>query len=94
LEVAGTDTRWAPSRRLEAEPHRVGVTGGAAGLTDGVLAIDLGEKVTFMDPQRESPRRRWNGTEREALMRLARLADGAGIPSFWTVFRPATARPT
>jgi hypothetical protein len=68
------------------------VTTRAAGLTDGVLAFDLGEKVTFMDPTRESPRRRWNGTEREALMRLARLADGAGVPSFWAAFRPPTPR--
>jgi hypothetical protein len=91
LEVTKTSAQWAPSAQLAAELHRVGVTNGTAGLTAGVLALDLGEKVTFMDSTRQSPRRRWNGTEREALMRLGKLADGAGVPGFWAAFLPGRA---
>ena len=84
--VIGTGAPWAPSPQLAAELLRVGVTTGTAGFDDGVRAVDFGERVTFLGPPSDSPQRRWNGTEREALKRLARLADGAATPSFWAAF--------
>jgi hypothetical protein len=89
IEVTGPGESWAPSPRLEAELVRVGATTGTAGFAHGVLAVDFGERVRFLGPPTDSPRRRWAGTEREALIRLARLADGAGIAAFWAAFAVA-----
>jgi hypothetical protein len=94
LAVTETGAPWAPSPELDAELRRVGVAMDTAGFAAGVLALDLGERVTFLGPPRETPRRRWNGTEREALLRLARLADGAGTHGFWDAFGRALPRTT
>jgi len=73
---------------VRAQLYRVGLTYGKAGPADYVQDRDEGEgRVAFLGPPRV-PRRIWRGPARDALRRLERLADDAGVSAFWAAFRP------
>ena len=73
---------------VRAELNRVGVTYGKAGPADFVQDRDEGEgRVTFLGPPRP-PRHIWRGPAQEALRKLERLADEAGVEAFWAAFQP------
>ena len=73
---------------IRAQLDRVGVTYGKAGPADYVQDRDEGEGwVAFLGPPRP-PRLTWRGMAGEALRRLKRIQDDAGVRSFWAAFQP------
>jgi len=77
---------------IRAQLDRVGVTYGKAGPADCAQDRDEGEgRVVFLGPPR-APRLTWRGMAGEALRRLERLEDDAGVAAFWAAFRPGQSR--
>jgi hypothetical protein len=50
------------------------------------LGRDRVGTVRFLGPPNRAPRRQWQGPKAEALDRLSRLPDDAGLEAFWAAF--------
>ncbi|MGZ4355938.1 MAG: hypothetical protein ACXVRK_08430 [Gaiellaceae bacterium] len=72
---------------LSAELDRVGVSLKTAELGDAVVAGTLGGLVWIMGViAHPGDRRNWEGSEEQAVSRLAGLPDNAGAEVFWEAF--------
>ena len=72
---------------LSAELDRVGVSLKTAELGDAVVAGTLGGLVWIMGAiAHPGDGRNWEGSEEQAVARLAGLPDNAGAEAFWEAF--------
>jgi len=72
---------------ITAEFDRVGVSLKKAELEDAVVAGALGDLVWIMGAvARQGGGRTWEGSEQQAIARLAELPDDAGAVAFWEAF--------
>ncbi len=79
--------------KIRAELDRVGARPPAATAGDYAAIIDQGEGLVTLKGSPRSPQLRWRGSAEEALARLAKLSDGAGLEAFWSAFGKRAQQP-